>query len=159
MNCIVNASMTLQRFTQQRVNHFYTIILVRRLCARKGEYDLTADKSKAIMQQQKTNLRGIIGKYNASGNGSDMVQHPDDRGIGTEKSVFEGPGWLGADGDGDDRRNFLGMNSVDILYWWDVMDELNMIFIFMGKLHDMVCPLLVTGHLLPLHVVRMDEMT
>jgi hypothetical protein len=38
--------------------------------------------------------------------------------------------------DGDDRKNFIGMNSVDVLYWWDVMDRLSMIFMFMGKLHD-----------------------
>ena len=41
-------------------------------------HDLTSDKCKELIQEQKTKLRGIIGRYNRSGNGSDMAQFDED---------------------------------------------------------------------------------
>lgn len=119
----------------------------------KGLFELTADKSKSIMQGYKTNLRGIINKYNASGNGADMAKHDcDEDDVGGAAESEETYGRFNSElakkraelkgeedlllMDGDDRKNFIGMNSVDVLYWWDVMDRLSMIFMFMGKLHD-----------------------
>ena len=119
----------------------------------KGAYELTPDKSKTIMQTNKSHLRTMIKNYNASGNGSDMAKHDcDEDGMGGEEESQENFGRFnrelakkraelkGQDDlllvDGDDRSSFLVMNTVDLLYWWDVMDELEMIFVFMGKLHD-----------------------
>ena len=95
----------------------------------------------------------MIKNYNASGNGSDMAKHDcDEDGVGSEEESQENFGrfnrelakkravLMGQDDlllvDSDDRSSFLVMNTVDLLYWWDVMDELEMIFVLMGKLHD-----------------------
>ncbi|EJK57129.1 hypothetical protein THAOC_22862 [Thalassiosira oceanica] len=39
----------------------------------KGEYQLTVDKAKDFLQDQKHKIRPIVNNYNASGNGSDMM--------------------------------------------------------------------------------------
>ena len=36
--------------------------------------------------------------------------------------------------DGDDRKEFLCGNTADLLYWWMLMDENDLIYIFVGKL-------------------------
>ena len=38
----------------------------------KGLYHLTEDKAEDLMQDMKTRMRDIVGRYNPSGNGSDM---------------------------------------------------------------------------------------
>lgn len=36
---------------------------------------------------------------------------------------------------GDDKKEFLDGNIVDILYWWIEMDNISLIYLFVGKLN------------------------
>lgn len=38
--------------------------------------------------------------------------------------------------DGYDRGSFLRGDSVDLLYWWAMMDQLDLLHFFMGKLSE-----------------------
>jgi hypothetical protein len=47
----------------------------------KGLYDLSDDKAEDLMQDMNTRMRDIVGRYNRSGNGSDMRVMDDDSDI------------------------------------------------------------------------------
>ena len=119
------------------------------VCARK--YDLTPDKCKEVMASMKKKVVKIIRKYNLSGNGSDMAEHDyDEDGVGGAEDTQLTYGRFNKDlavrraqkkgrgdlilMDGDDRKEFLYGNTPDLLYWWMLMDENNLIYIFVGKL-------------------------
>ena len=114
---------------------------------------ITPDKCKSIISDMKTKLKDIIRRYNLSGNGSDMAKHDDDTDDdGGEEETQDNYGRFNKElaikrarrkgredlivMDGDDRACFLKHHSPDLLYWWNEMDKLNLIFFFMGKLDD-----------------------
>ena len=114
---------------------------------------MTPDKCKTIVQDMRTKLRDIIRRYNLSGNGSEMAKHDgDDDGDGGIEETEESYGRFNKDLaikrarrkgredlvviDGDDRASFLKHHPADLLYWWNEMDKLNLIYFIMGKLDD-----------------------
>ena len=113
-------------------------------CAR-GDYLLTVEKAKRLMQDMKPKLREIIRRYNASGNGSDMCRTDDDSDDEWDVTMNEATyarfnhDWSlkCAESmhnqelllkDGDDRSSFVKYTSSALLYWWHVMDEYNLLF-------------------------------
>jgi hypothetical protein len=113
-------------------------------CAR-GDYLLTVEKVKRLMQDMKPKLREIIRRYNASGNGSDMHRTDDDS--NDERDVMMNEATYGRFNhdwslkhvesmhnqelllkDGNDQSSFLKYESSALLYWWHVMDEYNLFF-------------------------------
>ncbi|EJK77522.1 hypothetical protein THAOC_00644, partial [Thalassiosira oceanica] len=70
-SCLSNGS-TMQRFQPELPSNLtYTLCVV--INCPKGEYQLTVDKAKDFLQDQKHKIRPIVNNYNASGNGSDML--------------------------------------------------------------------------------------
>lgn len=65
----------------------------------KGEYQLTVDKAKDFLQDQKHKIRPIVNNYNASGNGSDMMVMEDIDSDSEELHNFNDD-----EDEGDDRR-------------------------------------------------------
>ncbi|KAL3793247.1 hypothetical protein HJC23_000789 [Cyclotella cryptica] len=122
------------------------------VCARKCD-PLTPDRCKDIMSSMKKKVVDIIRKYNMSGNGSDMAKfYEDDEDIGGAEDTRETYGRFNRDlaikrahakgredlvlMDGDDRKEFLHGNTPDLLYWWMLMDENDLIYIFVGMLNS-----------------------
>jgi hypothetical protein len=56
--------------------------------------------------------------------------------------------------DGDDRGSFLRGDSVDLLYWWAMMDEIDLLHFFMGKLSE---DLSSSSNITPLEVSRKNK--
>jgi hypothetical protein len=117
-----------------------------------GEYVLTIEKAKGIMQLMKAKLRTIVGRYNASGNGSDMVildsadenytveQNELTYGrFNSEKALEVARAEQNHElllKDGDDWSNFLQHKTPALLYWWQKMDEHNLLFFTCTILDD-----------------------
>ncbi len=119
----------------------------------KGAYELTPTKCKELLQDFKTKLRDMIKRYNASGNGSDMMvcdYDSDDARVVEENEETYGRFNSGrakkraeAKGDqalilknGDDRQAFLRHYPVDLLYVWHIMDVHNLLFFTAAKLDE-----------------------
>jgi hypothetical protein len=118
---------------------------------------LTVDGCKQIMSTMKTKLRKIIHTYMLSGNGSDRAKFDDDMDDEADEDEAKDDGDAEAEYyghfnrersirraerrgitliDGDDRGSFLRGDSVDLLYWWAMMDEIDLLHFFMGKLSE-----------------------
>jgi hypothetical protein len=121
------------------------------------EYVLTVDGCKQIMSTMKTKLRKIIHAYMLSGNGSDMAKFDGDTDDEADDEEANEDGGTEAEYyghfnrersirraerreitliDGDDRGSFLRGDSVDLLYWWAMLDEIDLLHFFMGKLSE-----------------------
>ena len=128
---------------------------VRIDCPKTG-YELTRDKCDAMIAHHKTKLRGLIRRYNVSGNGSDMAKFDEDT-DNEEEEIIEDEDTYGRFNEarairrsscrtkerpdlqttnGDDRASFLLHQPPDLLYWWHVMDKLNLLFFTMCKMND-----------------------
>ena len=110
------------------------------------------------MASMKKKVVEIIRKYNLSGNGSDMAKHDFyEEGVGGAEDTQQNYGRFNKElvvkraqtkgrndlvqMDGDDRKEFLHGNTPDLLYWWMLMDENDLIYIFVGRLdtHNSAC--------------------
>jgi hypothetical protein len=118
--------------------HFHSYFTEAIKCEKRESYSLTREKSKQLVLDMKHKVNEICKCYEASGNGagqmdSDVEEGDDDNeeagGEGrenefsfgrynAEKARMKG---------GDDRQCFLKHNSVDLLYWWDVLDRNDLI--------------------------------
>jgi hypothetical protein len=96
-------------------------------------YTLDRDKAKAIISWEKHEISRLLRDYNKSGNGAviadEMFQlgeeDPDDD-VNASYGHFDLDLARSKEG-GDDRKNFLRGKPSDILYWWKVLDELQLI--------------------------------
>jgi hypothetical protein len=103
----------------------------------RPEYRLDRQKLKTIMTWEKSFIMALIRDYEASGMGTDKADDMYQLGEGEDT-------WEDEDGEihkkyghfnldiaiingGDDRKNFLRGRPSDILYWWHVLDSLDMI--------------------------------
>lgn len=98
------------------------------LCPKKDSYTLTREKSKQLLQDMKHKLNEICKRYEKSGNGAGQLDEDGDEvrdGSGQNFGRFNLE--LANLKGGDDRQNFLNHEPLDLLYWWDVMDQHNLI--------------------------------
>ena len=79
---------------------------------------MDCDKAKDIVRAMRPRLLCIINDYKRSGNGSGQRAANDE-----EWGHFD----LSMCVDGDDRKNFLHNDGSEILYWWHVLDEYQML--------------------------------
>lgn len=97
-------------------------LAIAKALPKRPEYDMTEEKSKALVATMRQELLKIIRKYNLSGSGADQVSE-DSQSYGhvdLDKVIQE----KGS----DDRGNFLGAGQpVDVLYWWDVLDSAGLV--------------------------------
>lgn len=100
-----------------------------RICPKREAYSMTREKSKQLIQDMKHKLNEICKRYDRSGNGAGQVDSDDEEEGGTGNAVNFGrfDMDLARLKGGDDRQNFLNHESIDLLYWWDVMDRHNLI--------------------------------
>jgi hypothetical protein len=105
---------------------------------KREEFDLDYGKCKNILDWVKGKLNTIIRNYNASGNGSANVAEeyqvtlPGDDNVdevaNNKKNLY---GYFDIEQanleGGDDRRNFLNGMPSDLLYWWQVMQDLDIL--------------------------------
>lgn len=125
----------------------------------KGAYTLDRKKAAKMMMDRRGHLRDIVRRYNKSGNGSDMALFDEDS--EGEDEIVENEDTYGRFNkerarrrasrrkddngrvrndlkivDGDDRGSFLLHHPYDLLYWWNEMDRLNLLFFTMNKMDD-----------------------
>ena len=101
----------------------------------RSNYQMTREKAKSLISDQRTSLRQMIGNYNKSGNGSDMALFDED--TDCEEEVEENEESYGRFNagrasrranrrekqedlmtvDGDDRSSFLKHRPYDLLMW------------------------------------------
>ena len=99
---------------------------------KRKEYTIDRDKIKSIFSWEKQKLNRIINNYGKSGAGAgeldddEQLQDGDSSGSGNQY-------WGHFDIDlartkgGDDRANFLRGDPPDVLFWWHVLDELDLL--------------------------------
>eukprot|EP00980_Cylindrotheca_fusiformis_P004425 scaffold945_cov82-Cylindrotheca_fusiformis.AAC.10 len=100
---------------------------------KREEYTINRDKIKAIFSWEKQKLNRIIRDYGRSGAGAGELD--DDEQIEDGDSTGSGPQYWGhfdldlakTNGGGDDRGSFLKGDPPDVLYWWHVLDELDLL--------------------------------
>ena len=98
---------------------------------KREEYTIDVDKVKKIFAMQKGHISAVLRAYSKSGNGAvnadEMYQLGDEEDeeftahyghFDLDRALVEG---------GDDRKNFLRGKPTDVLYWWKVLDELQLI--------------------------------
>jgi hypothetical protein len=96
-------------------------------------YSLTTEKARSIISWEKNEISALLRNYSKSGNGAvvadEMYQlgeeDPDEE-FDASYGHFDLELALTKDG-GDDRKNFLNGKPTDILYWWKVLDDLQLI--------------------------------
>jgi hypothetical protein len=100
--------------------------------AKRPEYTLDVEKTKKIFATMKGHITAVLRDYEKSGNGAvnadEMYQLGDeapDEEITAHYGHFDLEKALTAGG--DDRKNFLRGKPTDVLYWWKVLDELQVI--------------------------------
>lgn len=98
-------------------------------------YTLDREKAKAIFSWFKGASRQMLQNYNQSGNGAiivdDMYQIGDDNNpepteFHAKYGHFDLELAMTKEG-GDDRKNFLNGQPTDLLYWWHILDQLDLI--------------------------------
>jgi hypothetical protein len=101
---------------------------------KRPEYTLTEAKTKEVFAWFKARITDILRKYHASGNGTIIVD--DSLQLGEDDPEEDGDlplnyGHFDLEQantkGGDDRKNFLCGKPSDILYWWHVLDDLQVI--------------------------------
>ena len=125
----------------------------------KGAYTLDRKKAHKMVMDRKGHLRDIVRRYNMSGNGSDMALFDED--TDAEDDIVENEDTYSRFNvdrakrrasrrkdkhgnpiedlkivDGDDRGSFLSHHPYDLLYWWNEMDRLNLLFFTMNRMDD-----------------------
>ena len=124
------------------------------------DYAMTPARAKALIASMKPKIAKIVGNYEQSGNGDRMRRDDDNDGDGMRHDDDnDGDGMhldddnnLDLDGDddnigqfhlrnciaGDDRGSFLGTETVDLLYWWHVLEEEGMLHYTLAVLPESV---------------------
>jgi hypothetical protein len=102
---------------------------------KREEYTLDIDKLHNIMSWEKQKIMTVVRAYEKSGNGSDIPRDNfelDEEGLADEEEEID-KAWGHYDSEaaelqgGDNRKNFLRGNPSDVLYWWHVLDELQLL--------------------------------
>ena len=109
----------------------------------KGEYTLTQKKAKNLIAQMKPKILDICQRYEASGNGSNMMDSDNE-----DDDLYQGhPRWgtfnaeramrkNGEYKNGDDRAAFLRFEGSELLYWWYVLDKYELVQFTTARLSD-----------------------
>jgi predicted nucleotidyltransferase len=100
---------------------------------KRENYSIDREKAKAIIAWEKHEISSLLRDYSKSGNGAvnadEMFQlgeeDPDDD-VNASYGHFDLELAMSKEG-GDDRKNFLRGRPTDILYWWKVLDDLQLI--------------------------------
>jgi hypothetical protein len=101
---------------------------IEHLCPNKDLYTLTREKLKQLLQDMKHKLNEVCKQYEKSGNGAGQLDDNRDEvrnGSGQNFGCFNLE--LANLKGGDNRQNFLNHEPLDLLYWWDIMDQHNLI--------------------------------
>ncbi|KAG7367606.1 hypothetical protein IV203_030277 [Nitzschia inconspicua] len=89
---------------------------------KRPEYDLDKSRLESTIASQKLSLINIVLRYEFTGRGFVPISEENPLVnfgyVDLEKAMREG---------GDDRKDYLGDNPTDILYWWHVLDELELL--------------------------------
>jgi hypothetical protein len=118
-------------------------------CEKREYYSLTREKSKQLLLDMRHKVNEICKRYDESGNGaaqwdSDTEGNENDEEEGTSYDYNNDYNFgrfnaeLARLKGGDDRHNFLKHNSVDLLYWWDVLDRNDLIHFTTAELRGAV---------------------
>jgi hypothetical protein len=86
-------------------------------------YVLSRNKAKDILSKQRAKLIKIIDNYNLSGNGA--FQKKSDAQSSENFDIEETL-------DGTDRKNFLAHDSTDLLYWWETLEQVQVLDYLIG---------------------------
>mmetsp|Transcript_26421 Transcript_26421/g.38891 ORF Transcript_26421/g.38891 Transcript_26421/m.38891 type:complete len:496 (-) Transcript_26421:208-1695(-) len=96
----------------------------------KSNYFLTKNNAKEMVDSMKQKVSEIIGRYEQSGNGSNLYD------TDTEDDIYEGhPQWgrynqqRAIRKNGDDRSSFLKNAGSDLLYWWHILDAYDLLHV------------------------------
>ena len=97
-------------------------------CEKREYFSLTKEKSKSLLMDYKHKLNEICKRYELSGNGNGQLDSDGEEDTNIEERQF---GRVNLDlaklKGGDDRQNFLKHESIDLLYFWDIMDRHDLI--------------------------------
>lgn len=112
----------------------------------KGDFELTVEKSKDVVNTIRRTVTSMASKYELSGNGAnqrdvsndqdDGEDLPDNWGRFDANRMREWAEESGATNDGDDRANFLGPRPTFYLYTWHILDVNNLIRFTCAQLRD-----------------------
>ena len=102
---------------------------------KRGDYTLDASKAKNIISWEKNKIMSVLRKYDKSGNGAtnaaELYQLGEGEGAWTDEEIHAKWGHFDADlaesNGGDDREDYLNGQPTDILYWWAVLDKLDLL--------------------------------
>jgi hypothetical protein len=102
-------------------------------CPKRENYSMTIERSKALLTKMRGDLQDICKRYNQSGNGSNRASVDEDGNLPESFGHFD-PNTLEVQERGDDRHCFLHNQPTDLLYWWHVLDQLQLLHFTTAKL-------------------------
>ena len=88
---------------------------------------MSRDKAKDLIGKMKPKVLRLCDRYERSGSGGGQRSSDDE-----EYGHFDLDNCI----EGDDRRNFLGHESSDVLYWWNVLDDEQILHFTLAVLAD-----------------------
>ena len=105
---------------------------------------MDADKLKSIFRWEKQKIKAVCDNYMRSGNGAnnaaEMYQIGEGDNIYVDSTITAKFGHfdleMAEQQGGDDRSNFNGRNPSDVLYWWHVLDQLDLVTMVCVKLNQ-----------------------
>ena len=98
---------------------------------KRSDFTLDTHKAKNILSWERSEIMTVLRKYQASGRGSTNVAEKYQLGDMTDDEIHVKWGHFDSElaetEGGDDRQDYLGGKPTDILYWWAILDELDII--------------------------------
>jgi hypothetical protein len=97
-------------------------------CKKREWFTMTKEKSKNLLLDYKHKLNEICKRYELSGNGNGQLDSDGEEHTNADMRQFGRVNLELANlKGGNDRQNFLKHESIDLLYFWDIMDRHDLI--------------------------------